>query len=382
MSDQLPNILIVDDENGTSFEAALSGLARTRARHPSEVEVEDLHWADLVLMDYIIKNWPSRDALDELGLQPPNGLALAAVLREHVDSGTAASDHNYTAFAVHTAHIGDISKRLQTTSKAPHIVARLNNLEWAFDKADGTRFAREAVLAAGVRSVSSLAAEGAVAGLEELCKRLLGLPGDREWTERALDDVQLCQAPVSALSAGTSGLTFIRWLAHTILPFPTFLWDEHWVALRLRISVKSLRRVLEIDCALARELQALQYEGVLAGFLGTRWWRSAVEQFAWRVRAEGAATAEDFHVALENLAEFPLDRVTFTSPVVCVTRDLAPSEVVESLEKTVRLVPDLWPPYADTAHAEVEQVRKDDELRALVHPLDRQAVDDDQVGEK
>ena len=375
MIDAFPNILIVDDENGTSFEAALSGLANTRARHPKDVDLDDLRWADLVLMDFVIKSWPSRDAAAELGLQPPNGLALAAVLREHVDDGASPDDHDYTAFAVHSAHIGDISKRLQTHSRAPHVVARLNNLEWAFDKADDSRFAREAALAAGVHEVSTRWAGVAAGGLEALTTDLLRLPADKVWTERALDDVQLCQAPLSALSAGTNGLTFIRWLAHTILPYPTFLWDEHWVAMRLRITVDSLRRVLHAESHLTTQLGGLRYEGVLAGFLGDRWWRGAVEQFAWQVRAGGASSADDFHTALENMAATTLERVTYTSPVVSVGRDLVPKGVVDQLENTVRLVPDLWPPYADAAHAEIADVRKDDQLRALVHPLDRAALE-------
>lgn len=376
MSNALPSILIVDDEDGGSFAMGLAGLANTRALHPSDVEIEDLRWADLVLMDFIIQNWPSRDALDELGLRPPNGLALAAVLREHVDQSRAPNDHNYTAFAVHSAHIGDISGRLQTSSRAPHIVARLNNLEWAFDKADISRFGREALLAAGVREVSKQWAAVSAGGLVAVSGGLLGLPADQVWTERALDDVQLCQVPLSALSAGANGLTFLRWLAHTILPYPTFLWDEYWVATRLRVPVESLRAVLGGASELASELRALRYGGVLAGFLGDRWWRGAVEQFAWQIETSAGPSADRFHARLEEMAGAALGRITFTSPVVCVGRDLAPTGIVDGLENTVRLVPELWPPFADSAFAEITEVRKDAQLRALVHPLDRSAVDD------
>ncbi|MEZ4322520.1 MAG: hypothetical protein R3F61_33950 [Myxococcota bacterium] len=375
MSVDLPNILIVDDENGASFQAALADLARTRALHPKDVELDDLRWADLVLMDYFIQSWPTRDDLSELGLRPPNGLALAAVLREHLDDQSSDDDHDYTAFAVHTSHIGDISKRLHTSSRAPHVVARLNNLEWAFDKGDKGRFVREATLASGVREVSQGWSAVAADGLPSLTSELLRLPGDQNWSERALDDVQLCQVPMSVLSAGSNGLTFLRWLAHTILPYPTFLWDEHWVATRLRITVAGLRQVLEGDSELAQRLRALRYDGVLAGFLGERWWKGAVEQFAWQIRAKGASSAEEFHARLQEMAQAHLERLSFSSPVVCVGRDLAPTGVVEQLESTVRLVPDLWPSYADMAHAEIALVREDAQLRALVHPLDRDAVE-------
>lgn len=371
--DTLPHILIVDDEETRQHELGLDTLAATRARHPRDVDIVDLEWADLVLMDFIINNWSERNELDQLSLQPRNGLALAAVLREHADA-TNNGGHNYTAFAIHSAHIGDISTRLHTTNRTPYVVARLNNLEWTFDKTDTARFASSAALAAAVRSVSSSWSIVETGGFGAATTDLLQLSQDAPWSERAADDVVLCQIPLSEFSAGTNGLLFLRWLLHGIMPYPTFLLAMHWVAARLRITPSSLRQVLEGESELASELAACRYTGVLASFDGPRWWRAAIDQYVWDLRATGAREPATFHNALEQRAGSVLERVEEISPVVCVDRELKPLDGLCALESVVRLVPDLWPAYADPAYVDVDAVRGDLDLRSIVHPLDRERV--------
>jgi hypothetical protein len=215
------------------------------------------------------------------------------------------------------------------------------------------------------------------AGLEAAVQSLLGLSADVLWQPRALDDIVLCQVPLSEFSAGTNGLLFLRWLLHSVLPYPTFLWAEHWVAARLRITVAALHVILSGESALASDLTACKYNGILSGFLGARWWRAGVEQYAWGVRAEGARDSEAFHQKLEERAGTKLEQLDFTSPVVCINRDLSPADELCSLENAVRMVPDLWPAYAGTAYATIESVREDAEFAAVVHPLDRDRVTPD-----
>lgn len=371
--DALPHILIVDDEETSQHELGLDSFAATRARHPRDVDLSDLDWADLVLMDFIISNWDERDELDQVALKPPNGLALAAVLREHSDA-TNKGNHSYTAFAIHSAHIGEISTRLHTTNRTPYVVARLNNLEWAFDKVDTSRFASSAVLADAVRHVSAVWPIVDSGDIETATIDLLKLEKDATWYERAADDVVLCQIPLSEFSAGTNGLLFLRWLLHGILPYPTFLLAMHWVAARLRITSASLRQMMQGESDLARDLAACKYNGVLAAFDGPRWWRAAVDQYVWELRAAGARDPAQFHGELERRAGVSLEHVPAASPVVCVDRELKPRDGLCALESVVRLVPDLWPAYADPAYAEVEVVREDADLRSIVHPLDRERV--------
>lgn len=372
----LPRILVVDDEEAATFLSGFTRRAESRARHPNDLEADDLIWADLVLMDFQIKHWPEREALEQVSLRPPNGLALAAVLRERVDS-LNGDGNDYTAFAIHSAHIGEISRRLHTSNRAEHVVARLNNLEWVFDKADATRFERSSELGAAVRRISDSWKEVEDGGVKAALDRLLGLNEDILWHSRASDEVILCQAPLSVFSAGTNGLLFLRWLLHSILPYPTFLWAEPWVAARLRIAPRTLRVVLEGDSTLAADINACRYEGILKGFLGGRWWGAGIEQYAWSIRVEGARDPDAFHEELEKRAGSSLERLEIASPVVCITRNLSPSDDLCGLDDAVRMVPDLWPAYADTAYASVTSVREDAEFAAVVHPLDRERVADD-----
>ena len=372
-----PRILIVDDGDTNQHELGLSGLALTRPRHPRDVIAADLEWADLVLMDFILKDWSERDELEQVALQPRNGLALAAVLREHADA-TSSGGYSYTAFAIHSAHIGDISKRLHTTNRTPNVVARLNNLEWAFDKADTSRFVNSAALAAAVRQISDVWHTVETGGIEAAMAGPLQLNANEAWSERAANDVVLCQIPLSDFSAGTSGLLFLRWILHGITPYPTFLLGVHWVAARLRISPESLRRVLSGSSKLACDLDACRYTGVLATFHGSRWWRAAVDQYVWDLRAAGAREPEAFHSQLEERAGTSLSRVEEVSPVVCVDRELKPCDGLHDLEEVVRIVPDLWPAYADPAYAQVDVVREAADLRSIVHPLDRERVSNEE----
>lgn len=369
----LPRILIVDDEGMAAHKAGLDGLARVRTKHPNDIESTDLRWADLVLMDFMLTNWNDRDELDQVSLRPANGLALAALLREHVDHEGDDAD-NYTAFAIHTGHVEDVSRRLHTTSKASHVVARLNNLEWVFDKSDDSRFRRSTQLATAVRAISTTWQQVQKGRLNTALNSLLKLDKELVWYKRALDEVVLCQIPLSEFSAGTNGLLLLRWLLHRVLPYPTFLWAEQWVAARLRITPASLRLVAEGQSTLTSDLKACSYEGILSSFLGRRWWRSGIEQYAWGIRAEGARDPETFHQVLEERAGAHLDRLEISSPVVCINRDLSPLDDICAIDTAVRLVPDLWPAYADTAYADLGTVAGDVELRAIVHPLDRSRV--------
>lgn len=369
-----PHILIVDDEDTAQHTIGLDSLAAPRARHPNDVTSEDLAWADLVLMDFVISKWDERDQLDQVSLQPLNGLALAAVLREHVDADNQ-NCHNYTAFAIHSAQIDKISERLHTTNRIPHVVSRLNNLEWAFDKADSARFKSSAVLATAVRDVSRQWSDVEKGGISVATSRLLNLNTDAPWRERAADDVVLCQIPLSDLSAGTNGLLFLRWLLHGILPYPTFLLAMNWVAARLRIKPASLRDVLlGSESQLGCDLEECRYKGVLDAFVGHRWWRAAVDQYIWDLRADGAREPDEFHRELEKRAGRELELVEEVSPVVCVDRELRARDGLWALENVVRLVPDLWPTYADPAYAEAVEVSENPALCSIVHPLDRERV--------
>ena len=278
-----PSILVIDDESdklGSQVDLGLADHATACVIHPQDVEMSDLKSADLILVDYRLDSWPERDA-QSVSLNPATGMALAVVLREQVDQ---SQEDRLTAFALHTGHLGDIQGRFSSAT-AQHVLARLNNLEWVFPKSESRRYKQMVLLAKAVQQLPSQWPKGSDDS-PSMVKQLLAMDEDADSFERCWRDVLDCQVPVHELTAGGHGILFIRWLLHQVMPYPSFLWAEHWVAARLRISVNALRGVLAGDSDLAKNLESMRYSGILAGFLEDRWWRGALEDFVWELAGE------------------------------------------------------------------------------------------------
>ena len=368
-----PVILVVDDkadELRSGLEHRLKGDAQVLVWHPQDVGPEDLGRAHLVLMDYRLEDWPEREAQPS-AFNIRTGLALATVLREAVDEG---ANGRLTAVALHTGHLSDVRGRIRPPHSR-HVVARLNNLEWVFEKSDLDRYrgmvqlARGAQLLQGDWPVDPSASEARA-------QELLRLDVENEWAERAWREVRECQPPVYELGGGHYGVLFLRWLLHQILPYPCFLWDATWVAARLRLQVDDLERLVKSDCELARDMEQFKYAGMLDGFLGDRWWRTAVEDYTWILGGESSGRSGDFEDRLRQKAGEPVKMVNVRDPVVCLNHDLRPHGVASPMD-AVRIRPDYWPPFADAAWMKIDAVRDDPELRAMVVPLDQYRVEPD-----
>lgn len=366
-----PVILVVDDEADelrSGLKSALRDEAAVTVRHPQSVEAEDLCRAHLVLMDYRLEDWPERE-IQPAAANIRTGLALATVLREAVDE---RPNGHLTAVALHTGHLIDASGRIRPPYSR-HVVARLNNLEWVFEKSDPDRFRGVVQLArAAQRLQGDWPADPSAS--EARARELLKLDDNNEWAERAWRDVRECQPPVYELGGGHHRVLFLRWLLHQILPYPCFLWDANWVAARLRLRVDDLERLMDSDCDLARDMEQLKYAGVLAGFLGDRWWRTAMEDYVWKLRGESSGRPGEFEDRLREKAGEAVELVTVRDPVVCLDENFRPRGTA-SPNEAVKLRPDHWPPFADAAWMKIEIVRGDGELMALVEPLDQYRVD-------
>ena len=365
--DGRPGILVVDDEPDRvrrTLDLALGEHASVSVMHPDELTGDDLRRAHLVLVDYRLNDWKSRD-LQCAAFNIRSGLALATVLRETADSDTPG---RLTAMALHTGHLSDISGRIRSPH-SKHVVARLNNLEWVFEKSDSDLYSRVSDLADAVRCLQGDWPADSSAS-ETRARELLDLDDEAEWSERAWREVRESQPPLYELDGGAHGVLFLRWLLHQILPYPCFLWDIDWVAARLRIRTSDLERLMGSDCELARDLEALKYTGILAGFLGARWWRTAIEDYAWELGGESSGEAAEFQRGLCRKAGEALEPVVPADPVVCLDRDFHPHGV-SSPEDAVRVRPDYWPSFADPAWMSISAVRGDPELSAMVEPLDQ-----------
>lgn len=380
-----PAILLVDDEPDnlrSSIELALDARARVRVLHPSDIVNADVRKARLILVDYKLDHWRERIA------QPPafgvrTGMALAAVLREVADE---LNPGRFTAVALHTAHLREASGRVRPPY-ARHVLARLNNLEWVFEKDDRkmdaqSSFCQMIQLARAAERLDSdwpLEASASVRRAREL----LGLCAGDDWVERSWQEVRKCQPPIyqlatssdrAAVHGNAHGVFFLRWLLHEVLPYPSFLWDVYWVAARLRIQVDDLKELMASDSALARELNQFKYAGILANYLGPRWWRIGVEDYAWEIAGRSSSRAADFESSLRGKAGRIVEMVEPLDPVVCLDEKLMPSGVA-SPEEAVRLRPDYWPHFADAAWIRIDKVVPNQELRAMVDPLDMYRLD-------
>ena len=364
-----PFILVIDDTLGLT-DIDLGDRATTSVIHPQEVEQPDLKDADLVLVDYALEDWPERDNLSTISLQPVTGMALAVVLREQVDQN---EKDKLTAFALYTARLRDIKGRFASAT-AQHVLARLNNLEWIFQKTDPNRYSRMLLLADAVRELPGQWSEDS----DSRVQQLLDMDKDDESFERCWHDVKDCRVPVEELSEGGHGILFIRWLLHQVLPYPCFLWAEHWVAARLRISIETLREVLEGDSDLAKDLNSMRYSGILAGFLGDRWWRGAIEDYAWNLVEGHTADVQQLRDALAERAGMDLDPIKVNPAVVCVDKNWQPIDKFLSPMDTITLHPDHWPSFADSAWMDIETVQNDTTLWPLVDPLDQHRIVSDE----
>ncbi len=369
-----PVILVVDDEadklqHGLALD--LGDEAELIVRHPKDIESQDIEGAHLVLVDYRLDDWAERDG-QPAAFSIRTGLALATVLREVADQ---VAHGRLTALALHTGHLADASGRIRPPHSC-HVVARLNNLEWVFEKSDAARMRGAVQLARAAQRLEGDWPADASAS-EARARELLNLGDEVGWTERAWDHVRECQPPVHELGGGHHGVLFLRWLLHQILPYPCFLWDVNWVAARLRVSVGDLERLIASECELARELNRLRYTGLMAGFLGNRWWRAAMEDYAWELGGRSSGRPGQFEERLREKAGEELELVAPHDPVVCLDQELRPRGIT-SPEDAVRLRPDYWPPFADAAWMRIDDVRSDPELGAMVEPLDDYRVEVDE----
>ena len=365
--DGRPGILVVDDEADdlrSVLELGFGEAANVKVRHPSHVERDDLKDAHLVLMDYRLDHWPEREA-QPAAFDVRTGLALSAVLREVADR---EAPDRLTAVALHTGHLSEVGRTIRPPHSG-HVVARLNNLEWVFEKNEASLYRRVVQLAHATQRLQG--DWPADSSASEACARdLLDLNDETEWSERAWGEVRECQPPLYELGGGSHGVLFLRWLLHQILPYPCFLWDIDWVATRLRIPEESLRQLMTSDSDLARDLRRLKYTGILAGFLGDRWWRTAIEDYAWELGGESSGGAAEFQRRLCAKAGQDIEPVAPRDPVVCLDQDFQPHGVA-SPEDAVRVRPDYWPSFADPAWMRIDTVRGEAELSAMVEPVDQ-----------
>jgi hypothetical protein len=379
-----PHVLIIDDKSDDERVrvGALDRQVDASVQHPQDVTEYDLRSADLVLVDYKLDYWPERDNASSISLKPQNGLALAAVLREQARANEPAA--HPIAFGLRSAHLDKLSGDLPPESRE-HALARAHNLEWVFPKTETSwNIPVDEQIVSLAQAVQQLPPEWPQDDPERtsaIVGRLLALELEAPWAQTAQEEVEECHPPLHDLSRASHGLAVLRWLLHSILPYPCFLWDAHHLAARLRVTCESLSKALSEDNDLARLLQPFRYEGILTGFLGSRWWRCGVEALVWELTDGDPFDIRRIPSALASNTSVDLQPSEYIQPVVCVDHNHVPLPTLFGIEDAVRIQPDDWPPYADQAWTTIALANEHPSLGALVISQDRHRLDRTPLGD-
>lgn len=364
-------VLLIDDDPAhlVAYGNDLAERATVIRRGPNEVTTSDLRKAQVVLIDYVLDDWPERDALKTVSLKPTNGVALAAVLR----SNSQSTRRGLRAFAIHSGKLHELGGGLPAPSRE-HAIARMLNLEWVFPKgapAGGPSMPEQAAgLAHAVADLPSRWPEDPKKA-SELVIKLLALPGKAGWSDRARSDVESCRPPAHSWATATNGLVVLRWLLHNILPYPCFLCDDRYLAARLRVSPQSLRQAISHDRKASRALAPARYRGALSEFLGSRWWRVGVEQSLWTWTGGDSFDSTKLKLAVTKHVSADLEHLDVLQPVVCVDSSFRPTDDLIDLAGAVEVRSDDWPVYADQAWVRRSTATDDPDLMAFVVRRDR-----------
>lgn len=356
-------VLFVDDEEEElrPLAAAVKGEGfLAEALNPSDLDETDLRRADLVLVDYTLDAWQAKVPIHEISLRPTNGIALAAVLREHSRALRVATP---TAFALITANAAEFGPLPAETR--PHVVARLSNLEWFFEKS--AAIDRAAIQIRDLAAATASLPQDVQRGLGSISAltSFLGVAARNPLRDRYAASVERCRPPIHYLAERSHGLIIIRWLLHRILPHTCFLFDLMNLAARFGVTPASLEDAIRGRTKLESALRPFRYTGPLSRFSGPRWWRDGIEQWLWDGTAGCSGRNEAIRIFLQGTGA-SLDWNVPAHPVVTLGPDLPPEAVLAPADSVAALHLDDWPSYAEPAYARRETIDSYPHMKAFI----------------
>lgn len=364
-----PTIVFIDDDQEELTPLAknveYAGMLGCKVDSPEDVDIELLRNADLVIVDFNLDKWIDKLDNQKLSHVPSNGIALSAVMREHYRK-PSLTHYPPTGFALIT---GEPTKVCSTPGEQrPHVVARLSNLEWYFEKQDDPQ--------KNVRQIASLASaihglpqklSNEIVGFETLME-LLGVQVSDALAQRYSESVSYCRPPIHHLSKESGGLVLIRWLLHRILPHTCFLLSQTELAARLRVSPKSLSKELNSGNQFSEALSPYLYRGLLADFDGSRWWRGGIEQLLWDLTDGSSMDSEAIFKATCQLGGSMLEKTDLDYPVATINETLNTESTLSDIEDVCSLQLDDWPSYAEPAYMRKDLLDTHQELKLFVAP--------------
>lgn len=359
-----PRVLFVDDQPALQEPFARSLDLDAFVLEPGDLTVADAQSADLILCDFVLDEWV-RDVGSPT--TPADGAALAASVRSHL--GVPGAIEAPTGFALYSAHLDALAGQLPRETRL-HVLSAALNLEWVFPKTGSA----EAELAGQITDLAR-----AIRDLpdgwrlepghnEHVVQGMFGLNDKSSANARAWADVVSCRPPIHELSTRSHGLALVRWLLHRILPYPTFLWDDARLALRLRVMPHALKTALD---ATADAFGEFRYQGPLSSFGGRRWWRALFEAYLWRETQGRPFAVEEVRRVVERVIGGSLEPIELAEPVLPLDEQYAlipnPIEAADA----VRIQPDDRPAYADQAWVPRDLAMKTPALLAVTLEEDR-----------
>ncbi|NYF51212.1 hypothetical protein [Tunturiibacter gelidoferens] len=369
----LPTILFVDDviEQIDGIARLCELQAHILKRSFDDVDEADLDSADLILVDFNLEDWEKREHVTQVTLKPGDGLAVAETLRSYYRS--KKSDRP-VAIAVLSADLQSLTEPFPPTRRE-HMVASVAKIEWAFQKTSSfSDTSRQLLsLANGVRQLPAMWPHDSTARKDQTLHELLALPESTIWASAAVLDLARCHPPVQELSTWSHGLAFIRWMLQRILPYPTFLLDGAQVAIRLGIEPDSFQAGQRDNPDFGDWLAPTVFKGLLHDFHETRFWKAGVDLLIWELTRENPFDRSALAASL--VSKLPNARfINAKNPVASVGKDYEFVGVADASE-CLRLRPDDWPPYADSAWAKKTLVRESEALQiALEDDSDREEL--------
>lgn len=378
-SNELPHspklkVLLVDDQPGRlrGLETLFAEHADFVVRDPFSVEAEDLLDIDLVSVDeFLGDDWLAAtdvgDQSSPASIRNRDGLAVAASFRSQTRTAITGNPER-TAVTLHTGALERIAEGLPKERREA-LTAAQHDLEWVFSwEAEdfGHRLIALARAAQGAHQHEAQNSQDFGAGW-------LLLP-DSGWSDTARAQIEDCRPPARALAQNTNGRSLVRWLAHRILPYPTFLLDQSHAANLLGITEESFARLAATSHAGQYEIS---YTGPLSDFLGRRWWRAGLQQMLVDVDRYQWDSSADRAEALANAAGVDLAPLTHDQPVVAYDSSGRVLSIDADADKSVRLQADGWPVFADDPWALIDLASGDPDLRSLVAQSERHRLESD-----
>jgi hypothetical protein len=371
------HVLIVDDDPDSTETLCRElseqpRLSITR-RYPSDIKLEDLRNASLIIVDFVLSHgqWVDEHEKVEVARRPRNGLALAGVLRSLVDNRFDPGIPP-KAFALLTAEVRKLAYDKPLLDRRLHSLARLNDLEWVFDKQDDA-----ATNARGIRSLSEAVSKIVGAGPRDsatkprLVAELLGLPGDavdlnnESWESRAWATVLDAYPPINDYYDESTGFSFVRWLLQRVLPFICFLLPDFAVAARLNVTRDWLDGEVAAQSKFGMEFQKYRYQGILHDFGVTHYWRLGVEETLGTLGVAEPLNWKLVHEQLEPYCATPPTKTGLDRPIAVLNEHLLYTGDVAELRDCGQLSPDDWPGFADAPYARASLIDSDNGLRTL-----------------